>query len=221
MTTLPAEAAPNILTRGSWAKRITDAWQRQVPSIFEVASLLESAEAELRKRDWTAMVRNDLPFGQSTASKLVKIARCDHLRISDHGPNLPACWRTLYELTTLTIEQFEHGITTGAINPKMQRKDIRVLRGDGQMSHEPRISPMALLKRQLDKRLREIAHLQESLAYADQGSLFDLKKDTAGDIANVVVGTITEAKAIAVADAIKAAIKARHATRIRVGEVAS
>jgi hypothetical protein len=29
---------------------------------------------------------------------------------SDHGPNLPSCWRTLHELARLTDEQFEAGV---------------------------------------------------------------------------------------------------------------
>jgi hypothetical protein len=208
MTTTQTQAIPNVIPRGKWAKRITEAWQKQLPSIFEVASLLESAKTELRHGDWAKMIKADLPFGQSTANKLMKIAACGHLRNSDHGPNLPACWRTLYELTTLTAEQFDHGITTGAINPKMQRKDVRSLRGDGEMSHEPRVSPVALLKRQLNERICEVAHLQERLAYADQGSLFDLKKDSAKDIADVVVNTITKTKW----DAITAAVRVKWPT---------
>ena len=149
MTTHQTPAVLNVMSRGKWAKRITEAWQKQLPSIFEVASLLESAKSELRHGDWAKMIKADLPFSQSTANKLMKIAACGHLRNSDHGPNLPACWRTLYELTTVTAEQFEHGITTGSINSKMQRKDVRALRGDGQkMPHEPRISRIAVLKRQ-------------------------------------------------------------------------
>jgi DUF3102 family protein len=210
MSTTQIDALLNVMPRGKWATRITEAWQKQLPSIFEVASLLESAKAELRHGDWARMIKADLPFSQSTANKLMKIAACDHLRNSDHGPNLPACWRTLYELTTLTIEQFMQGITTGAINRKMQRKDVKALRGDEEMSHEPRVSPMALLKRQLDERIREVALLQERLAYADQGSLFDLKKDSANDIADVVVNTVTETRANALADAIKAAVKAKR-----------
>jgi hypothetical protein len=214
--TVPApatQAIPNIIGRGKWAKRITEAWQKQVPSIFETGSLLESAKAELRRGDWMKMIKSDLPFSQSTANKLMKIAACDHLRNSDHGPSLPAHWRTLFELTLLTAEQFKHANQTGAINPKMQRKDTRALRGDVQALRQPRVSPMALLKRQLDERIHEIAHLQERLAYADQGSLFDLKVDTAADIAAVVVNTVTETRAIALADAIKAAIKAKRQAR--------
>ena len=156
------------MSREKWAKRITEAWQKQLPYIFEVASLLESAKAELRHGDWANMIKADLPFGQSMANKLMKIGACDHLRNSEHVPHLPTHWGTLFELTLLTTEQFEHGITTGAINSKMQRKDVRALRGDGQMPREPRVSPMARLKRQLNECNCEIAHLQERLAHADQ-----------------------------------------------------
>jgi len=209
MTTILAQAFPNILTRGKWARRITEAWQKQVPSIFEVGSLLEGAKAELRHGDWVAMVKADLPISRSTANKLMKVATCNHIRNAEHVPHLPAHWGTLFELTLLTAEQFEHGIRTGAINPKIQRKDVKALRGAGKAS-DARVSPMVLLKRELNERIREIAHLQERLAYADQGSLFDLKKDSTKDMAAVVVNTITLSKADAFADDIKAAIKAKR-----------
>ncbi|WP_234680339.1 hypothetical protein [Bradyrhizobium monzae] len=204
-----AQEIPNILTRGKWAMRITEAWQKQVPSIFEVSSLLECAKAELRHGDWAAMVKADLPISRSGANKLMKVATCGHIRNAEHVPHLPAHWGTLFELTLLTVEQFEHGIRTRAINPKMQRKDVKVLRGDGKAS-DARVSPMVRLKRQLNERIREIAHLQERLADADQGSLFDLKKDSTKDMAAVVVNTITETRANAFDDDIKAAIKAKR-----------
>ena len=209
MTTAQTQAISNVIPRGKWAKRITEAWQKQLPSIFEVATLLESAKTELRHGDWANMIKADLPFSRSTANKLMKIGACDHLRKAEHVPHLPAHWGTLFELTLLTAEQFDHGVATGAINPKMQRKDVRALRGDGQMSHEPRLSPMALLKRQLDESTREVAHLQERLAYADQGSLFDLKKDKVDDIAKVMVDTVTKNRANALNDALTAAINAK------------
>jgi hypothetical protein len=201
----PATAA--VMTRRKWAKRIVEAWQKQVPGIFETGLLLESAKAELRHGDFIKMIKADLPFARSTANKLMKIVACDHLRNAERIPHLPAHWGTLFELTLLKPDQFEAGIRTGAINPKMQRKHVKALRGDEQASSEPRISPMALLKRQLDERIRENAYLQERLAYADQGSLFDLKKDTPKNIADVVVATVTKSKAIAIGKAILAALK--------------
>jgi hypothetical protein len=196
-------AERNSLPRAKWAQRIADAWQKQVPSIFETALLLESAKAELRRGEWMAMVKADLPFSHSTVNKLIKIAACDHLRNSEHVPRLPAHWGTLFELTLLSREQFDHGIKTGKITPKMQRKDVRALRSDEQTVRGEYVSPMALLKRQ-------VVDLQEKLAHADPGSLFDLEKDSARNIAATVLATISESKALALADAIKAAVKAKH-----------
>ena len=48
------------------------------------------------------------------------------------------------------------------------------------------------------------------MACSDQGSLFDLKKDTTKDIAAVVVSTITETKWLALADDVEAAFKAKR-----------
>jgi hypothetical protein len=131
--TSPADIAvsrDNALSHEKWAERITDAWQKQVPSIFEVGSLLEAAKAELKHGEWIAMIKSDLPFSRSTTNKLMKIAACDHLRNAEHVPHLPAHWGTLFELTTLTEEQFERGIESGVINTKMQRKHVKALRGD-------------------------------------------------------------------------------------------
>ena len=52
------------------------------------------------------------------------IAENENLGDVAHGPHLPAAWRTLYELTKLTDEQFADGIKTKLINPKMERKAI-------------------------------------------------------------------------------------------------
>lgn len=122
----------NPLSREKWVSRITTAWQKQVTDIFEVGTLLEAAKAELKHGEWLIMVKDELPFNRQTAFKLIKIAACDHLRGDDvsHAKHLPAHWDTLYHLASLTEEQFDHGIKTGVINPKMQRKDVKALRGD-------------------------------------------------------------------------------------------
>lgn len=119
----------NARPRGIWAERISAAWREQLPSIFETGNLLEAAKLELDHGEWGVMVKEDLPFSQSMANKLMKIADNQNLRNSDHGPNLPVNWRTLYELTNLTDEQFSSGIQSGVINPRMERKDVNALRG--------------------------------------------------------------------------------------------
>jgi hypothetical protein len=138
-------AIANTLPRNKWAQRITDAWQAQVPSIFEVGSLLEAAKAELRHGAWIGMAKADLPFSLSTANQLMKIARCDHLRNSQCVTNLPAHWGTLFELTLLTASQFESGIASGKINPRMQRRDVKALRGDAKPAPAT-ISPSFVLR---------------------------------------------------------------------------
>jgi hypothetical protein len=40
---------------------------------------------------------------------------------------------TLYELTKLSDRQLRAAIADGAINPKMQRKDVAMLRGGGRL----------------------------------------------------------------------------------------
>jgi hypothetical protein len=81
LATSTQAAHPNIMTRGKWAKRITEAWQKQLLGVFETGTLLESAKAELRHGDWMAMITSgELPFKQSAVNKLMKIAACDHSR---------------------------------------------------------------------------------------------------------------------------------------------
>jgi hypothetical protein len=208
-TVQAAVAGRNALSRSKWAERISAAWQTQVSSIFEVGTLLESARAELRRDEFSKLVKNDLPFSRSTATKLIAIAACDHVRNAAHGPHLPAHWRTLFELTLLTPAQFEHGISTATINPKMQRKDIAPLRGGEQkLAMKPHLTPTALLKQQVEESTRKIAHLQEQLAYAEQGKdieYFDLMKDKPIKIAEAVIANAKKDKAIKIAEAILAA----------------
>ena len=46
-----------------------------------------------------AMVRDDLPFGEDTAERLMAIVRHPVISNSAYARNLPAPWMTLYELT--------------------------------------------------------------------------------------------------------------------------
>jgi glutathione S-transferase len=61
------------------------------------------------------------------------------------------------------------------------------------------VSPITRLKQDKEEAVREIADLEERLAAADAGSLFDLKRDSAKDIAHVIFSTISAGKAIEIA----------------------
>ena len=65
-----------------------------------------------------------------------------------------------------------------------------------------RASPVALLKHQIVEQAREIAELQHKLAKREEGSLFDLKHDSADDIATAIVGNLSAHKAKTLADGI-------------------
>jgi hypothetical protein len=70
-----------------------------------------------------------------------------------------------------------------------------------------RVSPMRVLRDQVEEQNRTIAHLQEQLASADAGSLFDLRRDSVEDIVRVITAptTMSRRKAVAIAKGILAA----------------
>jgi hypothetical protein len=68
----------------------------------------------------------------------------------------------------------------------------------------PRLSPMARLKEQIAEQTREIEHLKERLAAAEQrdGSLFDLRRDAIDDIAAVIMSNATPGRVQGIAHAL-------------------
>jgi len=89
-------------------------------------------------------------------------------------------------------------------------KELKVR--DGGQEAKTSTSPITILKRSLVEREHKIAHLEEKLAGAEQGSLFDLRRDSADNIATTIVANISEHKATAVAKGILAALKAAKQT---------
>ena len=73
-------------------------------------------------------------------------------------------------------------------------------------------APLTLAKQQLAEQNRKIAHLEEQLAAAkNDGSLFDLRRDSVDHIIRVMTdaSTISEHKARTIASGILAGLKAR------------
>lgn len=68
-------------------------------------------------------------------------------------------------------------------------------------------SPVALLKEAMVEQAREIVELKQKLAKHEQGSLFDLKHDSADDIASAITGNLSAHKAKSLADGILARLK--------------
>ena len=55
------------------------------------------------------MVESDLPFGPSPAQRLMKVMKVSsdaRLTNAAHGQHLPGSWRTIYEITKLSDDEF-------------------------------------------------------------------------------------------------------------------
>ncbi len=130
MSTRPAALSQSTLTAGrrhDHAGFIAAAWQKSIEAIIETGRRLIDARKELAHGEFLAMIKNDLPFGEDTAERLIKIARDPRLSNSAHGRILPPSWRTLFELTKLNDEQFDRLVAAGVIRADMQRWEIEDL----------------------------------------------------------------------------------------------
>lgn len=117
----------NGRTVEQWAEIIKAKWQDSVSNIIETGLSLYNAREELGVSDFLTMVQEKLNFSKSTVYKLIAIGTDVRLQECTMV-HLPASWRTLYELTRLTDEQFQHGIDAGIIHAGMERKDVAKLK---------------------------------------------------------------------------------------------
>src|SRR6266478_5511075 len=130
MSTRPAALSQSTLTAGrrhDHAGFIAAAWQKSIEAFIETGRRLIDARKELAHGEFLAMIKNDLPFGEDTAERLIKIARDPRLSNSAHGRILPPSWRTLFELTKLNDEQFDRLVAAGVIRADMHRWEIEGL----------------------------------------------------------------------------------------------
>jgi hypothetical protein len=116
-------------TRHEHATRISGVWRKAVECIIEAGSLLIEAKEELDHGEFEAMIRDELPFTESTARRLMSIASHPVLANRAHVNVLPPSWGTLYELSKMKQEDLERAIEDGVVNSKMERKDTVALLG--------------------------------------------------------------------------------------------
>lgn len=112
--------------RASWAEAIGGSWRKSVEAIFETGRLIAEAKAALPHGEFGQMIESELPFGPSTARRLMMIAADPKLANPAHVHVLPPSWGTLYELTKLDEQTFERRMSEGTIRPDMQRRDVAV-----------------------------------------------------------------------------------------------
>jgi hypothetical protein len=125
-------AANIIMGRKEHAARINEAWQKTVDGIIETGLRIHDARTgqhALPHGTFQEMVRDDLHFTPRTAQRLMAIASNKVLSNATHVSHLPASWGTLYELSVIGDRGYdlEAGIESGAIHPKLERKEVKAL----------------------------------------------------------------------------------------------
>ena len=121
-----------IMGRKEHAARINEAWQKTVDGVVETGLRILDARhgsSALEHGQFEKMLTEDLHFSAPTGRRLMAIASNKVLSNRTHVNALPASWGTLYELNVVANKGFdlEAGIESGAIHPKMERKDVKAL----------------------------------------------------------------------------------------------
>jgi hypothetical protein len=112
----------------AWAARINAQWRQSLASVVEAGRILLEAKASLPHGQFTVMVETELDFNPRTAQRLMAIAQDERLSNPVHASVLPKAWTTLYELTTLTDEEFDRALAGNIIHPRMERVDVERIR---------------------------------------------------------------------------------------------
>jgi len=115
-----------VPTPEEFAKRICIAHGKSIEAILETGKILIEAKRCLNHGDWLKIFNdNDIPFGERTAQRLIKIRMNEALSNPTHMSFLPTSWGTLYEL--IKIPNLNQAIEEGKIHADMQRKDVETL----------------------------------------------------------------------------------------------
>jgi len=120
-----------------WAPKIHGEWRKSIEGILGVGRQLIAAKEACEHGEFLRLfkghdnaVSEPLPFGVSSADKLMEIARNEVISNSEFVPNLPQSWGTLYELTKLDDETLLAGIKAGEITPETTRAQAAALHAD-------------------------------------------------------------------------------------------
>lgn len=116
--------APDMWTSEHAASYITEAWQNAVESIVETGRRLIEVKERVGHGNWLPTVEL-LPFGISTAQKLMQIARHEDLANADFSTYLPASWTTLAALAELPSGEIPKRIEAREITPELRGATAR------------------------------------------------------------------------------------------------
>ena len=156
------------------------------------------------------------PEGKGYAQAFAALMQADDLHTMDKTSISAVLWIGDDPERIRILRQMREAMTPGQrsrlnspISARQRVEKITKAREEG-TEDEVKASPVTLLKEQIMDQAREIMELQTRLAKHDAGSLFDLKRDKADDIAVAIVNSVSEHKARAIASGITAWFKTRQ-----------
>jgi hypothetical protein len=113
-----------------YAVRIEKTWHKALESIFAVGDLLIEAQAELKPKEYSSLLRSGkMPFKKRTAEKLIAIAKKKHLRKPYFMKHLPPCWTTLDVLQQLSPAKLRAEIKSESVTAEITRQEAVSLVG--------------------------------------------------------------------------------------------
>jgi hypothetical protein len=183
----------------------TDRWKRMGAGAHLNDWLSFYDGLAIRRRLAMRLAWTNQPVGRGYNEKFSALMRQDGIDTSDKSA-LTAFTAVMWlheEPERLTIlreilDAMKPGMRARLNSPISARQRVEgVLKArikGGSAEAKVRESPVALLRKQVADRDREIAALKAKVAKADDGSLFDLRRDSADDIARTIADNIGEAK---------------------------
>ena len=168
----------------------------------------------IRRRLAMRMAFTNKPEGKGYAQAFAELMKADGLHTMDKTSITAVLWLGDDPERMRLLRDLREAMTPGQrsrlnspIRARQRVEAILQARRSGVDEGTVRASPVALLKHQIVEQAREIAELQHKLAKREEGSLYDLKHDSADDIATAIVGTLSAHKAKTLADGILARLK--------------
>lgn len=126
-----------------WAKKIRQAHAASVQAIIETGRLLIEAKADCDHGEWGEITgettgHSMLPFSAATARMYMAIASHQTLTSNRYrGNDLPASWRTLYELSQIDPTTLDQHIQAGRVHPNLTRSEAEALKAPSVIQPQP------------------------------------------------------------------------------------
>ncbi|MEO5341078.1 MAG: DUF3102 domain-containing protein [Magnetococcus sp. MYC-9] len=115
-------------------------WRSSMEGILETGRRLKVAKDALPHGEFVRMIGSELPFGDDTSQRLMKIAACPHFSNTDPDRYLPNSWTILYEIVGFSKREFDKFVKGGLINKNTTRNEIMELKRELRNPSQPKKS---------------------------------------------------------------------------------